>query len=176
MNRSKRLAGLSVAAIAAGLLLALIVPGIASASARPLTFEIYIGDTCVSGTAGDNAMVALTWKAAIGSIKATTHVQANSYDGRWVYCTTGSPVVQIGDVIKATVGTATRRFVVPELGVVQNRTKESYHGRGPAGDYLGISCPYNFYVVEPCQPFYPWRVRVSSYGRWSLPNREGHWR
>ena len=74
MNRSRHLAHLSVAVTAAGLLMALILPAVASGATRPLSFQPTIGFDCVQGTASDNATIALTWKSAAGSVKAITHV------------------------------------------------------------------------------------------------------
>lgn len=166
MFRLHHLAGVSLAAITASLVLVTVVPTVLAAP-RPLTLEVPIGAPCVFGTAGDNATIQLTWKSANGSLKAKTNVQANSYDGRWGYCSDGSPVVQVGDVIRVSDGTTTRKWAIPLLTVLQNRTKQTYRGRGPAGDYIRVFCPGPLGgTFEPC--ISSWKVKVSTRGQWSL--------
>lgn len=69
-----------------------------STSTRPLTFRANIGFDCVQGSASDGATISLTWKSAAGRLKGSAVVRASATDGRWAYCSTGSTVVEIGDL------------------------------------------------------------------------------
>src|SRR5690349_18582823 len=131
MNIHMRLRAAAALGVLAALGLAMVLPSAVSA-ASPIKFNLTVGFFCVQGSATANAPVALVWKAADGTLKAKTTVTAAT-DGRWEQCNevTETPVVEIGDSIKAGDGHSTRTLVVPQLTVIQDRSTNSYHGRGP---------------------------------------------
>src|SRR4051812_10807187 len=115
MNRKRNLRPAAVLAAIAALLM--IMPG-SAAAATPISFNLSIGFFCAQGSATAGAPVAVTWKAADGTLKARTTVTAES-DGSWELCNepAETPVVAIGDTVKANDGHSTRTFTVPRLTV-----------------------------------------------------------
>ena len=111
---------------------ALFVPGTAAAASRPTTFSLMPGSNCVGGSASDNATITLAWRDSAGALKAKAEgIQANSW-GSWQYCN-GAVVLEIGDQLKATVGSNVRRFTVPNVTFVVDRAADEFRGTAPAG-------------------------------------------
>jgi hypothetical protein len=138
-------------------------------AASPAAFDVIIGDQCVDGFSAEIAPQHFIWKSGGGATKADTTVTPVD-SGNWQYCS-GSPsvVVAVGDVLSITYQSTVHELTIPELTLNQNRTRDVYKGRGPAGDYVKLICGISN-GFEPCDQ--TWRLRVNSEGRWSY---KPHW-
>ena len=141
-----------------------VVPATVSAATRPITIEVYIGNHCIIGRASDNANVALTLKTSDGTTKVHRNTTASAV-GTWSICNLGGNVVEIGDRIRVADGNSVHHLTVPLLTAFGSRDRDSYKGRGPAGEYIKLICQFSN-GFEPCTR--TWRIRVSSEGKWSL--------
>lgn len=112
---------------------AALLPTIASAAARPLTFNLSIGDECLYGRAANNAKVSLVWRDQDGVSKGKKTIKAEP-DGYWQECFSYDGRVAPGDTVKGTVKTTSRTLTVPKLTIAANRVADTVHGKGPAGD------------------------------------------
>jgi hypothetical protein len=134
-SRTRRL---GLCGLATAALLAVIMPATTLAATRPTRFDLTMRTNCIGGDASDNASVHLVWKSAAGTTKLNTTVTAASY-GRWDACAAASKVLKPTDTIKATVGSTTRKFVVPNLTIVVDRAHDVLRGKGPQGSTLALS-------------------------------------
>lgn len=163
MNRIWTTLRAGTGATLAALMVTALLPGVAAAATRPVTFSLYVGADCVSGRASDGATVQLIWKSGDGTRKANVAIHASS-SGYWYYCSYDGDTVAIGDRVRANDGTSGRFLVVPQLTLVIDRVDNVFKGRGPAGDYVRLFCGYTN-GFEPC--IQSWKLKVSSHGRWA---------
>jgi hypothetical protein len=135
-----------LAVTAGALLLVTLLPSAVSAVTRPITFDLFLGDACVSGRASDNVTVNVTWRDAARNLKAQGSAESDD-SGFWMRCFGDLPrywrdrdyVLESGDRIKAKVGSVARTFVVPILRVTPGRVADLFRGRAPAGDTVTLS-------------------------------------
>ena len=151
-------------AVLAALLVVGLVPGAVAAATRPVTYDVYIGDSCVSGHASDESTVELVWRAANGTRKARASLEASGFGGYWLYCSNDGDIVTIGDSFFAHDGNSSHSLVVPRLTLVIDRVDDVFKGRGPAGEYVKLICGYTN-GFEPCTA--SWRIRTNANGKWS---------
>jgi hypothetical protein len=123
--------------MAVALLLAL-MPGVAAAATRPTTFDLYLGSNCIDGFSSDNARVTVVWRSASGALKFKDQLRAGS-GGWWMACAQLPRVLKIGDTIKATVGSTTRKLTVPKLTFHPDRVNDVFRGRAPAGSTIRLT-------------------------------------
>ena len=143
----------------------------AAAATYPITFDyVPIGRAFIFGTATPNATLTLVWKDGNGALKLQQNLTVNEY-GDWDYFMpeSSSPVVAIGDRLKASDGSSTHTLVIPELTMNINRVNGVMRGRGPAGEYVKLLCNGGpFPTFEPC--IWHKKLRVGEDGRWVYRN------
>jgi hypothetical protein len=134
---TRRVRNLTVGGIAAALLLTAWAPG-ALAAPRPLSVNLSIGDSCVTGLARKNSFVKVVVRDPSGFVKLRQAADTGSY-GEWQACGFSYPIVT-GDTIKATVFETgqSRSFVVPKLTIDTDRVSEVVSGKAPAGSHLTL--------------------------------------
>jgi len=125
-----------------------------------------IGSSCVYGTAPANAQLHLVWRNAGGLAKANTYISSSAY-GSWQYCSTDGATLASGDLLKATVGSYTRKFVVPLLTIRVDRVADEFRGRAPAGSAVTL-----WYVYTGCCPDYVQHedLVADAEGKWLFTN------
>ena len=121
-----------------------------------------IGNECVSGHAPSERPLHLVWKGSDGSPKANTYISTGY--GYWSYCSDDGAVLAAGDFLKATVGSTTRQFVMPNLTITVDRVHDVFRGRGPAGATLNLYYIYNGCCMPHEQHV---EVTVDAQGRWA---------
>jgi hypothetical protein len=129
-----------VAATATGLLLALFATSTVSAAPRPITFDVFIGDYCVSGRAANNSFLKLVIKDKSGTIKGRGAVEADG-QGYWQACLgPANGGILPGDSINARVfdTTNSRTFTVPLLTGKIDRGTNVASGKAPSGTTVQI--------------------------------------
>jgi hypothetical protein len=155
-------------ALASALAAAVVAPA-AALAASPVAFNVLMGDQCVDGFSAEIEAQHFMWRAEDGSTKADTTVTPVE-SGNWQYCS-GDPetIVEPGDELSVTYGTEVHVLTIPELTLNQNRTRDVYKGRGPAGQTVKLICGITN-LFEPCDQ--TWKLRVNAEGRWSY---KPHW-
>jgi hypothetical protein len=134
-----------VAATATGLLLALFASSAVSAAPRPITFDVFIGDYCVSGRAPNNSFLKLVIRDKQGNLKGRGSVDADP-QGYWQACLgPENGGILPGDSINARVfdSSNSRTFTVPLLTGKIDRGTNVVSGRAPAGSRVQIEA-YDF--------------------------------
>ena len=113
--------------------------GAASAAPRPISFEVFIGDSCVFGRAKDNSFLKVIIRDSRGVQKGREAVEADP-DGFWQSCTFFFQPIRPGDTIKVTVfGTGqTRTLTVPVLTGKVDRGSNVVSGKAPLGSNVEI--------------------------------------
>jgi hypothetical protein len=170
----KRLKFLSVRRVAGACAVSLMaiasLPTGAAAATVPITFGVSLrtaGDCIAVQTAGNNA-TDVTLRNSSGELKAHGTVAA---DGVF-FCLDNSTWVDSGDKLKASDGTYTRTFVVPNLSIEADRVNNRYFGTGPAGRTVLVEYPKSLFGDTGASR----GVRVNADGTWSLnPNRDLIW-
>ena len=116
----------SIAVIVAAI--ALLATPATSLAAQPkivfgvdMDLALRLGDNCVMGYAPAANSLNLTWKSADGTVKARTELATQATSGYWNYCSDTGATLVAGDVLKATVGQTTRKFVMPlvQIAIMQ---------------------------------------------------------
>jgi len=161
MSRFKGLRNALFAAAGALLMVAAAAP---VSAATPPQFQVSIGDNCVRGMARPNASMHLVWKDADGAVKANQVITVTDI-GEWVFCARATTLVASGDRLRATIGSTTRTFTVPQLSIRINR-ETNIKGTGPAGASLKVYCGSHAWEFEPCTNWST--VIVNGKGKWSL--------
>ena len=120
-------------ATAAGLLLALVTSTGAMAAPRPITFDIFIGDLCVSGLAKSNSFLKVLIRDKAGNLKGRGAVETDP-DGNWSACMNqGSAAMSPGDKVDVTDFETHqhRAFTVPLLTGQIDRGTNVVSGKAP---------------------------------------------
>lgn len=152
----------TLGSLLAGLLLVALIPA-GAAAATPITFNLYLGESCIRGQASGGAAVSLVWRKANGTLKARATVRATDW-GSWSYCSPeGAKILKVGDRLKASVGTATHKLVIPTLTLNADRAKNLFKGRAPAGSTLEL----NYHAGIIADYYEQANVRTRSDGTWS---------
>src|SRR4051812_1768869 len=122
------------AAISFGLMLAVVISSATFAAPRPITFEIFIGDSCVFGRAANNSFLKVVIHDRAGSLKGRGAVEADG-QGYWQACMPQGVAVLTGDKISGRVfdTTQSRNFTVPLLTGKVDRGTNVVSGKAPAG-------------------------------------------
>ena len=155
----------AVLALTVAALLMTLLPGVAAAASRPTTFRLYVGSSCVGGNSSDGAQVHLTWRRASGKLVHQESYRASSNGGYWEACAGDgftTPLLKGGDRLEARVGSATRKFAVPELTLRFNRADNIFNGRAPAGTSIRLAFPAGIYADYEVSR----KVAVDGNGRW----------
>ena len=127
-------------ATAAGLLLALVTSTAALAAPRPITFDIFIGDLCVSGLAKSNSYLKVLIRDKSGDLKGRGAVETDQ-DGNWSACMgQGTRPMQPGDKVDVTDFETKqhRAFIVPLLTGVIDRGTNVVSGKAPTGSNIEV--------------------------------------
>ncbi|MGZ8778250.1 MAG: hypothetical protein ACXWZ5_20655 [Mycobacterium sp.] len=134
-------APLVIFAIALAAVTGLAVPGAAGAAQPPITFGLTLGvlTNCISGEASGGSTIDIVWRDSSGALQGQGSAAVTEW-GSWSVCGLDDEahVIQPGDRIKATVGTYTRKYVVPNLSATVDRVNDIYTGTGPAGRTIRI--------------------------------------
>jgi hypothetical protein len=123
--------------IGSALLLTVGAPAVMAAP-RPLTVNVAVGDSCVSGTARKNSFVKVVVRDAAGS-KILREVSDTGPSGDWQVCGYGYPILT-GARVRATVFETgqSRQFTVPKLTIATDRVSEVVSGKAPAGSTVSL--------------------------------------
>jgi hypothetical protein len=132
--------------------------------------SLRIGAECVGGSAPRNQALHLVWKSSAGAVKANAYLATSEY-GTWDYCSTTGATLAAGDSLKATVGSYTRKFVMPLVTVVVDRVNDEFRGRAPAGSAFTL-----WYVYTGCCPDYEQHedLVADAEGRWQFSEGGGY--
>jgi hypothetical protein len=125
--------------ILGALLLGMVIPGVAAAANRPITFTLYTFDWCLRGYASDGATVTYRIKDAAGNLKDQGSTEASGVTGSFFAdCADSYPgwAIEPGYRITASDGHSSRTFVVPDLRMYVNRITDAAWGIAPAGSHL----------------------------------------
>ena len=118
---------------------ALLAMPAASLAAHPkIVFGLRLDDNCVEGGAPAASSLQLVWKGADGTFKARTTLATQATSGYWNYCSDSGATLATGDLLKATVGQTTRRFVVPLVTATVDRVDDFFYGSAPAGTDVSL--------------------------------------
>ena len=155
----------AVCLIALGLL-----PGTAAAAEPPIRFELGLRSPgeCVYVFTATDTPTDVTLRSASGQLKAQVTMAPDEY----YFCLDGSTWVDSGDKLKASDGSYTRKFVVPDLSVEIDRVHNVYMGSGPAGRTVFLDYPGSLFgdVGETAG------ARVGEDGNWSFnPHHDLVW-
>jgi hypothetical protein len=158
-------------AVAAFTLLSLIalLPGTALAATPPITFGLEMFDSCIGGHSGANVTIDLVWRDSTGALKDQGSTTSGNF-GSWSFCSTAPGVWVVGgDKIKASDGTYTRKYVVPNLTLILDRASNMATGTGPAGRTIRVCSTWSLFGdYEKCHG-----VRVGQDGQWAFdPGRD----
>ncbi|MEA2623707.1 MAG: hypothetical protein QOH61_2617 [Chloroflexota bacterium] len=139
MSRSRRAwRGVVLAVLSAGLVLVTLP---AAVSAAPSPVRIYAelsGCNWYGMNAGNRKTIAFVWKDVGGELKAKVTVKSRANGDYDVPCIDGE-AIEVGDTIKATIGTRSHTFTVPRLTLSSNRDDDTVYGLGPAGSSVHVS-------------------------------------
>jgi hypothetical protein len=140
----------------------LATPATTFAASAKVTFSASLGANCVGGDAPNGVALHLVWKSTNGALKANAYVPTGSYGG-WEYCSPNAALTA-GDSLKATVGSYTRHFVMPNVAMKVDRVHDNYHGTAPAGTALTL-----WFIYNGCCPDYEQHADLiaDANGRWS---------
>src|SRR5687767_60521 len=105
MNRFGTRARSSIVAALVALMVMALIPGVAAAATRPVTFAVFMGDSCVRGRASDNGVFDFAWLNSNGGTKYAALVQAGP-DGRFSICPPQARIVEAGDRLMTHDGSA----------------------------------------------------------------------
>lgn len=127
---------------AAVLVAALALPATTVGAIAKITFGhewdgLRLGSACISGHAPSGATLHLVWKSSAGTVKANTYLATNDW-GDWAYCSDDGDVLAASDLLKASVGASTRKFVVPLVTINVDRVHDVLRGHAPAGATLDL--------------------------------------
>lgn len=130
----------AVAFIGAVLLVGLL-GGVAAAATPIMTFDVLIGDHCVSGMGKPDTALRVVVRDVDGIVQGRGITQVYS-DGFWEFCEIYG-AVRPGYTITATLytpqGTIAKRTVtVPQISIRLDRDADLAFGRGPAGESVTI--------------------------------------
>jgi hypothetical protein len=91
----------------------------------------YYGDCNFGGnSAGANKTIKLVWKDSSGSLKSTQTVKSKA-NGTWASRCEALERVEVGDTIKATIGTSSHLVTAPRLTASVDREANTVSGFGP---------------------------------------------
>jgi len=167
--------------IAAAALLAM--PGAALAAQPTIVFGVDVdqglrqGDSCVFGYAPAASSLDLVWKSAHGAVKARTTLATQTTSGYWNYCSDSGATLAVGDVLKATVGQTTRKFVMPLVTAAVDRVNDMFYGSAPAGTDVSFDYAYNGCCSDHSEQG---QATADSDGHWQFvpedqPSLNGYW-
>jgi hypothetical protein len=98
------------------------------AAANNTVFTAYLGDCQFSGeNAGASKTVKIDWRDSDGALKSKHSVTSNSAGKFTTLCEPGE-LIETGDVLKTTIGTAARTFTVPRITAYAGRVSNSVTG------------------------------------------------
>jgi hypothetical protein len=138
-------ARMGLVGVLAALVLAALLPATAAAATRPITFELNLGGSCISGRVSDRATLKVIWRSSAGVVKVKETIRAGSM-GYWEACSSPSRLLKSGDQIKVTVGTTVRKFVVPKLSLNLDRVNDVFNGKAPAGTKVHLTYPAGLFA------------------------------
>ena len=104
------------------------LPAAVAAANPPITFDVYIGDSFMLVSNSNSAPTNVRIRDKDGNIKATGVLP----DDEFFFRLPAGVTVEIGDRIRASDGTFTRKFTVPNMSVTVDRVTDRAHGTGPA--------------------------------------------
>jgi hypothetical protein len=100
-------------------------------AALGINIVAYYGDCGFGGnSAGANKTIKLVWKDSSGSLKSTQTVKSKA-NGTWASRCEALERVEIGDTIKATIGTSSHLVTAPRLTASVDRAANTVNGFGP---------------------------------------------
>ena len=129
-----------------------------------------LGDSCVGGYAPAASSLDLVWKGAHGAVKARTTLATPTTSGYWNYCSGSGATLVAGDVLKATVGQTTRKFVMPLVTATVDRVHDFFYGSAPAGTDVSFDYGSNFCCSGVA---YSGQATADTNGQWQFVPEEG---
>jgi hypothetical protein len=165
MKPSRRsFGGATMLAASIAMSLALMWPAGVAAASSPIRFHVSIGlkGACIIVLTDANTSTDVRLRSADGTTKASDTLPSDEI----FWCLPNGVSADIGDRIRASDGSFTRTFVVPEITVAVDREADLVYGTGPAQRTLVVGWGGRFGDV-----FQDRGVRVDADGTWSLdPN------
>jgi len=134
-----------------------------AAASRPTTFELFMGQSTVSGYSANRASVHVVWRSAGGALKRDAVYTAAKRNGYWEAASDNGQVVRPGDTLQATVNGVKHRLVIPAFSIVCDQVKDSFHGKAPADSKVGL----HYRSGDPADPWVDLPVRADTSGHWS---------
>ena len=157
--RSRSLALACLTAVAIGMA----VPASVAAANPPITFDVYIGDSMIIVLNTGDAPTNVRLRDKDGNTKA---IGVLADDDPFFQLPAGV-TVEIGDRIRASDGTYTRKFVVPDLTISVDRVNDMFEGTGPAQRTIKVGWVQGRFG----DVFESHGVRVRPDGTWSYEAR-----
>jgi hypothetical protein len=129
-----------------GLLLttALMMPVAVEASA-PISLQVLVGDTCVSGTGGANKNVSASLRTASGHGR-DSFTTTSDENGQWFGCFSlflPSSTINGGDLLHVSVGGSSRTVRVPRLMPTIDRVANTISGRAAADTQVSVNVTHH---------------------------------
>jgi hypothetical protein len=111
-----------------------------------------------------NSPLHLVWKDRGGLIKENVWLATADWGG-FQHCSSDGDTLIVGDILRATVGSYTRKFVMPSVGVQVDRVNDVIMGTAPANSTILLG-----YMYTRCCPDYMQQeeIAVDSDGGWSF--------
>jgi hypothetical protein len=109
-------------------------------AAAPIAVQVLVGDTCISGTGAANKQVSAALKTAAGHGRDSFTTTSDA-DGQWFGCFSlflPSTTINGGDILRITVGTASRTIEVPRLMPTIYRVANRISGRAAAHEQVSV--------------------------------------
>jgi hypothetical protein len=163
MKLSRRsFGGATMLAASMAMSLVLMWPAGVAAANSPIRFSVSIGQKgdCIGVSTDAQTSTAVRLRSADGTTKASATLPSDEI----FWCLPDDVSADIGDRIRASDGTFTRTFVIPELTVAVDRVADLVHGAGPAQRTLNVEWGRGDVGHNR-------GVRVNTDGTWSLdPN------
>jgi hypothetical protein len=132
-------------------------PQVAVGGNAAITFGDWNGlrlaDSCVMGQGPANSPLHLVWKDRGGLIKENVWLATADWGG-FQHCSSDGDTLIVGDILRATVGSYTRKFVMPSVGVQVDRVNDVIMGTAPANSTILLG-----YMYTRCCPDYMQQLR-----------------
>jgi hypothetical protein len=132
----------SFAAVTAAFALG-VVPGSVLATAPVSTFNVTIGQSCLTGLGQPATPLTIRLRSASGDMLGTRQVTTDG-GGHWNACFWNDP--RVSDRVSATDGVTTAVLTIPSVTLSVNRVTDVFSGSAPANSTVNLS-------EVPCQSF-----------------------
>lgn len=143
---------------------------VAVEAAAPISVQVLVGDTCVSGTGGANRSVSAALKTAAGHGRDSFTTTSDA-DGQWFGCFSlflPSTTINGGDILRVTVGGSSRTIVVPRLTPTIDRVANTISGRTAAREQVSVVVTHHPTFSQSRSREFTFDTTADGQGRWSV--------